>query len=114
MAGDSDPLIGLLLVGGLGTGGLYAYYAIKVQPVTGLTFGQWLETLLFHTQGAVTPGGLKPDPNLQADATAWQHAQCPNGDPNDWGAFRNWEMAQGFADPGEYVPAGLGWGWQCS
>ncbi|MHB1132985.1 MAG: hypothetical protein ACYC4L_11410 [Chloroflexota bacterium] len=113
MARGSDPLLNLLLIGAVAGGGTYAYYAVAVQPVTGLTFGEWLTTLLYHTQGAITPGGPKPDPDLQVHVTTWQHAQCPNGNPNDWGQFRLWEMAQGFVDPGLYVPAGLGWGYQC-
>jgi hypothetical protein len=98
----------MLLVWGVAGSGIYAYYHFNVQPKTGLTFFQWFQTLF----AGLNPLA-KPDPDLQVHATAWQHAQCPSKDPNDWAAFRLYEMANGFKDPGLYVPAGLGWGWTC-
>lgn len=68
------------------------------------------------------PGGSAPvpvplppnNPNLQAQATAWQYERCAAGqDPNDWQAFRTHEIAIGAPDPGQYVTPGLGWGVIC-
>jgi len=48
------------------------------------------------------------DPNFTSHATGWRQARVANGqDPNDWSAFRTFELQIGAPDPGG-VPV-VGW-----
>jgi len=48
------------------------------------------------------------DPNFTAHAAGWRQARVANGqDPNDWSAFRTFELQIGAPDPGG-VPV-VGW-----